>query len=257
VPDALLWDAVRALLPPASSSPASSAASPDTPDTSLDVLDVGGGTGGLAVPLAALGHRVTVVDSSPDALAALARRASESGVDGNLVARQGDADDLQVDDATFDLALCHGVLEHVDDPARALAGIAGALRPGGQVSLLVAQRSAAVVASALAGHLPRAQALLDDPDGRWGEHDPLVRRFDRDAVLALVTASGLVVDTVEGLRVLADLVSGQLLETDPSAPARLHDLDRRLAGAPDYAGLSAALHVLARKPAAGSDPPAD
>ena len=66
MPDALLWDAVRALLPDS--------------EASLDVLDVGGGTGGLAVPLAALGHRVTVVDPSPDALAALARRASESGV---------------------------------------------------------------------------------------------------------------------------------------------------------------------------------
>ena len=37
----------------------------------LDVLDVGGGTGGDAVRLAALGHRVTVVDPSPDALASL------------------------------------------------------------------------------------------------------------------------------------------------------------------------------------------
>ena len=40
----------------------------------LDVLDIGGGTGGFAVRVAGLGHRVTVVDPSPDALAALARR---------------------------------------------------------------------------------------------------------------------------------------------------------------------------------------
>src|SRR3954471_18420577 len=55
----------------------------------LDVLDVGGGTGGFAVPLAVLGHRVTVVDPSPDALAALQRRAREAGVDVRAV--QGDA----------------------------------------------------------------------------------------------------------------------------------------------------------------------
>ena len=35
----------------------------------LRVLDLGGGTGGTAVPLAAAGHDVTVVDPSPDALA--------------------------------------------------------------------------------------------------------------------------------------------------------------------------------------------
>ena len=37
----------------------------------LDVLDAGGGTGGFAVPLAELGHRVTVVDASPDSLLSL------------------------------------------------------------------------------------------------------------------------------------------------------------------------------------------
>jgi S-adenosylmethionine-dependent methyltransferase len=249
VPDALLWDAVRALLPAgrASDHPADPAEVLDL----LDVLDLGGGTGGLAVPLAVLGHRVTVIDSSPDALAALARRAGESGVERRLVARQGDADELQSEglsfDADFDLALCHGLLEHVDHPAQVLAGIARALRPGGRLSLVVAQRSAAVVGAALAGHLARAQALLDDPDGRWGDSDPLTRRFDRAQVADLVTAAGLRVDAVEGLRVLADLVPSQLIEADPSAPARLHDLDGRLAGQPDYAGLSMALHVLARR----------
>ena len=55
-------------------------------------LDLGGGTGGLAVPLAELGHHVTVVDPSPDALAALARRAGEAGVADRVTAVQGDAD---------------------------------------------------------------------------------------------------------------------------------------------------------------------
>ncbi|PWU61944.1 SAM-dependent methyltransferase, partial [Micromonospora globispora] len=43
----------------------------------LTVLDIGGGTGGFAVPLAEAGHWVTVVDASPDALAALTRRAAD------------------------------------------------------------------------------------------------------------------------------------------------------------------------------------
>ena len=49
------------------------------PASGADVVDIGGGTGGSAVRLAAAGHRVTVVDPSPDALAALARRAREAG----------------------------------------------------------------------------------------------------------------------------------------------------------------------------------
>ena len=59
---------------------------------SLDVLDVGGGTGGDAVRLAGEGHRVSVVDPSPDALASLARRAAESGV--TVTGLLGDTTDL-------------------------------------------------------------------------------------------------------------------------------------------------------------------
>jgi len=65
-----VWDALRAVL----------AARADAGSSTLDVVDVGGGTGGFAVPLAELGHRVTVVDPSPDALDSFERRAGESGV---------------------------------------------------------------------------------------------------------------------------------------------------------------------------------
>ncbi|MGN6246636.1 MAG: class I SAM-dependent methyltransferase, partial [Motilibacteraceae bacterium] len=89
----------------------------DTTAGALDVLDVGGGTGGFAVPLAREGHRVTVVDPSPDALAALERRAAEAGVPVRAV--QGDLSDLLdvVPAAGADVVLVHGALEHADDPA--------------------------------------------------------------------------------------------------------------------------------------------
>ena len=60
----------------------------------LDVLDVGGGTGGFAVRVAELGHRVRVVDPSPDALAALDRRAREREVSDRVTGQQGDLSTL-------------------------------------------------------------------------------------------------------------------------------------------------------------------
>ncbi len=147
-----------------------------------DVLDLGGGTGGQAVRLATAGHRVTVVDPSPDALAALARRAAENGVGERLRGVQGDAENLAdlVPAGSVDLVLCHGVLEVVDDPAQALVAAREVLRPGGRLSLVVAQRHAAVLARVASGHLRAATHVLTDPDGRWGAGDPLLRRFDLD-----------------------------------------------------------------------------
>ena len=208
----------------------------------LDVLDIGGGTGGFAVRVAELGHRVTVVDPSPDALAALSRRAGERGV--QVLGQQGDLSSLLdvAGAAAADVVLCHGVLEVVDDPAGAVATLREVLRPGGTLSLLVAQRHAAVVARAMAGHFAQALALLDDPSaaGRAG------RRFTRDELLALLGAAGFDVVATHGVRVFADLVPGSLLDLEPGATGALVDLERAVAERPEFLPLATQLHLLAR-----------
>ncbi len=219
----------------------------------LDVLDVGGGTGGFAVPLAEQGHRVTVVDPSPDALAALHRRAAEADVDERVRPVQGDAGSLVdlVGADSADLVLCHGVLEYTDDPAVALADAVAVLRPGGLLSLLVLQRLGAVLARALAGRFHEARTLLDDPHGRGGAGDPVPRRFDRDGVLDLLARRGMRVRAVHGVRLFADLLPGVLVDGDPAAASALLDLERAAgdhAASPELAAIAAQLHVVAESP---------
>lgn len=207
----------------------------------LDVLDIGGGTGGFAVRVAGLGHRVTVVDPSPDALASLARRAREVGVD--VEGRQGDLAALGVASGAADLVLCHGVLEVVDDPVAALATLLDVLRPGGRLSLLIAQRNASVVARAMAGHFAQALALLDDttPSGRAG------RRFTSTEAVDLLSGAGFTVESVHGVRVFVDLVPGSLLDLEPGAPAALAELEAAVAQRPDFLPLAAQLHLVATR----------
>jgi SAM-dependent methyltransferase len=217
----------------------------------LDVLDIGGGTGGLAVRVGELGHRVTVVDPSPDALAALARRAREQDVE--VAGRQGDLSTLLdvVEPASADLVLCHGVLEVVDDPADALSTLARVLRPDGMLSLLVAQRYAAVVARAMAGHFQQALVLLDQPTGspRRPADSPgrSGRRYTRDELTGLVEQAGFVPDAVHGVRVFTDLVPGSLLDLEPGATAALVELEQAVATRPEYLPLATPLHLLAHR----------
>ena len=214
----------------------------------LRVLDLGGGSGGLAVPLAELGHEVTVVDPSPNALAALERRAADFGVADRVTGRQGDADTLDGD--AFDLVCCHGVLEVVDDPTAALAGIAAVLTAKGHLSLVVAGRLAVVLAKALAGEVRQAQAALTSPDGRWGKADPLPRRFDVEGLVALLDATGFTPVQVHGVRVFADLVPPTALDIASGREA-LTELERAVATHPQYAealgSLGAGLHAIAQR----------
>ncbi len=216
----------------------------------LQVLDAGGGTGGFAVPLAESGHRVTVVDPSPDALAALGRRAAERGVAELVTAVQGDTEHLGdlVGAASVDLVLCHSVLEVVERPDTTLAAIAAVLRRGGCASLLVANRAAAVFSRALAGHFAAAHAVLTDDAGRAGPADTLLRRFDLDTLTALLPGAGLRAERVHGVRVLADLVPGALAESEPRAMDALLALELATADRLPYRDLATQLHVLARRP---------
>lgn len=230
---AVVWDGVRTVLD-----------SPGAYDAQqARIIDVGGGTGGFAVPLAELGHRVQVIDPSPDALASLDRRARESGVSDRVTALQGDLSSLLevAEPGNADLVLCHGVLEIVDDPADALATIAQVLRPGGTLSLLVAQRHAAVIARAMAGHFSQARATLDgtEPPQRSG------RRFTAEELRTLLGDAGLTVRAVHAVRVFTDLVPGSLLDLEPGAHQGLLELEQAVAERPEYLPLATQLHALA------------
>jgi SAM-dependent methyltransferase len=209
------------------------------------VVDAGGGTGGFAVPLAEAGHKVTVVDPSPDSLAALQRRAAERSLDVSAV--QGEVGDLPSIVSDADLVLCHSVLEVVDDPVAALAAVASVLKPGGWLSLLVANRDAAVLARALAGRPDEAAHALTDPSGRWGAADASARRWTPAAITALVQDAGLSVQQVHGVRCMSDLVPSAVLDTEPGAAAALLALERRLSDQLPFRDLATQVHVLARK----------
>jgi S-adenosylmethionine-dependent methyltransferase len=219
--------------------------------TPLRVLDVGGGSGNFAVPLARLGHEVTVVDPSADALATLHRRAETAGVAPRVRGVQGDGGLLhevvpagEGDEGRYDLALCHSVLEFVDDPATTLREIARALRPGGTASIAAANRAGAVLARAVAGHPVEALALLEDRDPAPRRAPrPARRRFTPDDLLALVEAAGLQPGTWRGVSVVADLLD----VSSGADPAAVRSLELALAGSSPYRDVAAGLHVLATR----------
>ncbi|WP_419994200.1 methyltransferase [Streptomyces boninensis] len=218
------------------------------PGRQLDVLDTGGGAGHFAVPVARLGHRVTVVDPSPNALFALERRAADAGVAERVRGVQGDVHGLfdVAERDGYDAVLCHGVLEYVDDPAEGLRNAAAALRPSGLLSVLAPGLGGAVLARALAGHFSDARRALTGVDGRWGEGDPVPRRFTAEQLTGLVGDAGLEVRSVHGVRIFSDLVGG-LEEQEPQAAEALLELERAAAARPDFHSVASRLHVLATR----------
>jgi len=218
------------------------------------VLDVGGGSGVLAVPFAAAGCVVTVVEPNPNALATLSRRAADAGVRDRITAVQADSDALGqvVPAGAADLVLAHGLLEVVDDPKNTVAAMVGAAAPGGAVSVLVANRTAALLHRAIAGRLGEAARLAEDPAGCL-PNEPLQRRYDTEGLRGLLADAGLAVELVQGLGVLSDLVPGSVLQQDSTASDALAELELRLAATAPLRDIATRLHAVARKLSVPSD----
>lgn len=93
------------------------------------LLDVGCGGGLLSEAFAARGLEVTGIDASPHSLTAARVHAAGNGL--SIDYRDGRAEALPFDDASFDVVACCDMLEHVDDIDAVLAEIARVLKPGG------------------------------------------------------------------------------------------------------------------------------
>src|SRR4051812_32132541 len=96
-------------------------------DARCRVLDIGCGGGFLSNYLGQLGHEVTGLDVSLDAL----RVASAHDHSGAVHYMRGEALELPFADSSFDVVCAMDFLEHVEDPERAIAEAARVLKPSG------------------------------------------------------------------------------------------------------------------------------
>ena len=119
---------------------------------SLLALDLGCGTGAIAVRLARLGLHVTLLDSSVPMLDFAKRAALEAGVTERIALKHGDAAQFAnlFHAESFDVILCHNILEYVDDPCAVLRSAARALRdPSSIISVLVRNQAGEVLKAAI------------------------------------------------------------------------------------------------------------
>jgi len=216
---------------------------------SLRALDVGCGTGAAAVRLARMGIQVTLFDSSQAMLEIAQRAVQQAGVSDKVALQHGEASQLAdlFKAASFDVIVCHNVLEFVDDPIVVLRDMARVLRDSSAIlSVLVRNRAGEVFKAAIqSGDLEAAESSLTAEWGQESLYGGKVRLFTSDSLQAMLKAAALETIAERGVRVLADY-----LPSDVSRSAvyeRIFELECKLGSRPEYAAVARYRHCLARR----------
>lgn len=217
---------------------------------SLRGLDLGCGTGATAVRLARLGIDMTLVDSSSAMLDIAKRTAREAGVHGRIALNHGDAAQAAnlFRAGSFDVVLCHNILEYVDDPNSVLSAAARMVRSdstaNGVLSILVRNWAGEVFkAGVKAGDLGAAERNLTT---MWGQESLFcgqVRLFTLDSLQVITKSASLAVAAERGVRVISDYLPPQISRREEYE--QIFELERKLGSRPEFAAVARYIQVIA------------
>ncbi len=178
------------------------------PPPPATVLDVGGGTAVVAVPLAERGYHVTMLEPSDGMLDVARRRIASAGADVEVI--QGGIEDVtELVRGPFDAICCHAVLMYLDEPHRHLEALRGLAREGSVLSLLEKNRHGLVMRPGLRGDYAEAIRVLDDPVASGNLGIPNRARWVVEWAEQLKTV-GWRMDSWVGIRLFSDLAPDDL-----------------------------------------------
>jgi S-adenosylmethionine-dependent methyltransferase len=220
---------------------------PPQAEYSLCALDLGCGTGATAVRLARLGIHVTLLDSSAEMLDMAKSTAREAGVTAMIALKHGDAGKLAslFPMESFDVILCHNILEYVDDPCAVLRSAARALRdPSSIISVLVRNQAGEVLKAAIQdGDLAATEHNLTAEWGHESLYGGRVQLFAAERLQAMLLESSLAVTAERGVRVMSDYLPPRVSRNDEYK--RILELERKLGRRPEFAAVARYTHCLA------------
>src|SRR5437899_7222993 len=186
------------------------------------------------------------MDSSLAMLDIAQRAAREAGVTDKIALQRGDAAQLVnlFPVRSFDVILCHNLLEYSDDPGAVLRGAAQALRDSSALlSVLVRNQAGEVFKAAIqAGDLAAAKNGLTAEWGQESLYGGRVRLFTPDSLRAMLKEASTSLIAERGVRVLADYLPAKVSRN--ADYERIFELERQLGCRSDFAVVARYMHCL-------------
>ena len=148
-------------------------------------------------------------------------------------------------DESFDVILCHNVLEYAEDRAEIVREFARLLKPDGLLSVVKHNRAGRVMQMAvLLNDFDRAHELLDGEDGKAAQYGTIHYYEDSDIEK---WSEELQIAKTLGMRTFWDLQQNQEGQKDPQWQNQMLDLEMRVSEREEYRAIAFFHHLLIQK----------
>ncbi len=211
-------------------------------DKPLRILDAGGGQGQFSLPLAELGHHVTLCDLSAEMLKLADVEIIEKQLKDNVQLVHGAIQDLPLTLQPFDLILCHAVVEWVHEPQVVIHHLLQLLKAQGVLSLSFYNKNGIIFKNLLRANY--SKIIQQDYSGAKGSLTPTFPRAP-EVVLQWLQQEPLELLCRSGMRVFHDYILDK--EKGAREPETVIALELELSRQQPFLDLGRYQHILARK----------
>ncbi len=219
----------------------------------MRVLDAGCGLGDIAFQLFDKAEKLVFLDFSVNMIEETKKRLAsiDAGFDrekASFVHGNVNESVSRMPQGSFDLILCHNILEYVETPRAALGGLARILAPGGLLSVVVANCFSEPLKMALVKFdLEAARLAINAKSSTAGLFDNAPKHtFSLEELDGVIGDSGLKVVARYGIRIFADYLPEAVIQL-PGNYQPLFELEKEAAPRAPYLNVARYLQVICRK----------
>ena len=200
-----------------------------------DILDFGSGEGVTADHFSE-SNNVVAIEPWEDML-------KDAWIDHDYRQVVGDIKALsEFEDNSFDIIICHNVLEYIDDKASVIQELSRVLKRDGFISLVKHNRNGRVMQMAvLLDDFEKANALLDGEDGMASKFGA-IRYYEDSEVLRW--CPDLYIDKTYGIRTFWDLQQKQEKHSDEEWQEKMMQLEMRVSEMNEFISIAFFHHLI-------------
>jgi S-adenosylmethionine-dependent methyltransferase len=216
----------------------------------LLILDAGGGNGLETIALAKQGFKLVLLDYSDEMLAEAKNNAQTEDISNEIKFIKGDVSSIPqlFKKESFDIVLCHRVLQYVENKDLVLNSLNFAIKPKGLLSIICINQYSEPYRLALQeNNLSDAYKALDTNVIMSKVFDTPMKAYSSKEFIVPLQNIGYKIIGEYGIRCINDYISNNEMKSDPKIFEEIEKLEYAMSDKYPYYLIARSFHLIAEK----------